>query len=736
MTRPPAPPGPPGPPATPGGVGAAGASPEPDRFSAFAGVFRPIALTILGAMLYLREGWLVGELGLAGALMVMAAAALITGTTALSLASIASNVRVRPGGAFAIIAQALGLEAGGAIGIPLYIAQAASVAMYIYAFGEAWAFLFPAHPSQLVNIVAFAGAAMLAWRSSGLALKAQGMMLFVVAAALLSALGGLFSAPALETPTLLGAGDGVTPVQAFAIFFPAFTGIMVGAGMSGSLGDPRRAIPRGTLMAWGTTLAIYLVFAFWYAAIAPPDELVANTTVMIDRAAVPSLVLAGLLISTLMAALSSLVAAPRLLQAMAEHGVVPWADWLKRTTDGGEPRNAVLATTVLAALGLLAGSLDAIAPVITSFFIMTYLAINGVVYVERVLGMISFRPSFPVPRFVPLLGASACLLGLSLSSPFGGVIEILFVVGIYVVLSRRQLETPWETVRSGIAVTLADWSARRAAHIERTERAWKPDLLVPVTGADQMEDLRPLVESLAQRAGSIRWLGLGLRDSLTDALPGTTADQLAAGHHATWARLRTDRYMAGVGLALDALQGALFPPNLVVVDEGRVSDDEISAYLSHCRDLSAGLALWLPHPDGSGLGRRELIDVWISDRSPDWSLQLHLANLDLPVLVGFLLAEAWGARLRLRMVVRDPDDRPAAKRFLRDLVNQARLPRDTTVHACTGAFDKALQSASSADLHLFGMPPAISKARLREIQGATGGSCLWLLDSGRESALA
>jgi solute carrier family 12 (sodium/potassium/chloride transporter), member 2 len=106
------------------------------------------------------------------------------------------------------------------------------------------------------------------------------------------------------------------------------------------------------------------------------------------------------------------------------------------------------------------------------------------------------------------------------------------------------------------------------------------------------------------------------------------------------------------------------------------------------------------------------------------------------VLVGFLLVEVWGAQLRLRMVVRDPDNRAAAKRFLQDLVDQARLPEDTTVHVGTGAFDDALRSARSADLHLFGMPPSISKARLREIQAATGGSCLWLLDSGRESALA
>ena len=709
---------------------------SPD-FGTFAGVFRPVVLTILGAMLYLREGWLVGEAGLAGALLVIVVGASITGLTAMSLASIASNVRVRPGGAFAIIAQALGLEAGGAIGVPLYIAQAASAAMYIYAFAESWGMLFPTHPPGWVAGIAFSGVALLAWRSSSLALKAQGVMLVVVAVALLSAAGGLFVAGPLHPPQWLGRSEGTGLVRLFAIFFPAFTGIMVGAGMSGSLADPRRAIPRGTLAAWGATTFVYVFFAVWYALVAPPAELSVERGVMIQHALVPGLVLAGLLSSTLMAALSSLVAAPRLLQAMAQHGVVPGARWLSSATASGEPRNAVLATTILAAGGLAAGSLDAIAPVITSFFIMTYLAINGVVYLELVLGMISFRPAFQVKPAIPLLGAGLCLLGLSLSSPFGGVVELLFVLAIYGVLTRRHLETPWETARSGITVNLAAWTARRAAHIERSERAWKPDLLVPVASTTQIDDLRPLVEALARRNGSIRWLGIGPRDDVPDHLARVVLAEADIDLYGSWTRLRTDRYMDGIGLAMDALRSGLFPPNLVVVDERKVEEAEITRYIEHCQALSVGLALWQPHPGAEGLlKQRAVIDIWLSDRSPDWQLQLHLANLDLPVLIGFLLSQAWGARLRLRTVVRSPTQREAGLRVLQELVDQARLPPDTSIHVSEGDFLAALREAADADLNLFGMPPTVSKARIAEIRDASGGSCLWLMDAGAASALA
>jgi len=710
---------------------------KPARFDTFSGVFRPVALTILGAMLYLREGWVVGEAGLLGALLVIAAAYAITGTTALSLASIASNVRVKPGGAFAIIAQALGLEAGGAIGIPLFIAQAASAAMYIYAFAEAWAYLFPAHSPMLVAGVGFAGVALLAWRGSGLAVKTQGVMVIVVAAALTSAALGLVDAP-LHRPTLLGAPEDIERVgllTLFAIFFPAATGIMVGAGMSGSLENPRRSIPRGTLLAWGTTLVIYSGFAVWYSLIASPEDLVGNKTLIIERAAVPALVLIGLLSSTLMAALSSLVAAPKLLQAMAAHGVVPGHRWLAKTTAGGEARNAVLATTGFAGLGLAAGSLDAIAPVITSFFVMTYMAINAVVTLEQQLGMISFRPAFRVPTAVPLVGLGLCLVALSVSSPFGGVLEILFVLAVYAMLSRQNLQTPWETVRSGVAVTLAAWAARKASHIEREERSWKPDLLVPVASRDQMADLRELVESLARRNGSIRWMGLGDRREMKDALPRLSQLQARDGLHVGWTHIRSARFMEAIGVAMDALHGDLFPPNLVLVDRRAVTEAEIAEYLTHCRDLSVGLALWLPHPDGR-LGAKRRVDVWLSDRSPDWTLQLHVTNLDLPVLVGLLLAEAWGATLRLRTVVRDPTQAESGRAFLKELIDQARLPPDTEVLVGTGNFVAALGAEPRADLHLLGIPPVVSAERLDELRDAAGASCLWLMDSGRESALA
>ena len=129
---------------------------EPKRFGTFTGVFTPTLLTILGVIMYIRVGWVVGTAGLLGAGAIMGLAILITTCTGLSLPSIATNTRIGDGGPYAIIAKSLGLEVGGAVGIPLYLTRPLGVAMYIFGFREGWLWLFPDHPPLLIDLLLLA----------------------------------------------------------------------------------------------------------------------------------------------------------------------------------------------------------------------------------------------------------------------------------------------------------------------------------------------------------------------------------------------------------------------------------------------------------------------------------------------------------------------------------------------------------------------------------------------------
>lgn len=224
----------------------------------FGGVFTPSILTILGVIMYLRFGWVVGNVGLFKTLIIVTLSTSITFLTSLSIASIATNSPVKIGGAYYMISRSLGIEIGGAIGIPLYLAQGFSVALYIIGFSESVVTIFPSLDIRLVSIIATLLLGTLALFSTKATIKVQFLILGVI---LLSLISFFFGKPLAEPQTQiwnLTAENRESFWKVFAVFFPAVTGIMAGVNMSGDLKDPAKSIPKGTFLAVGTGYIIYM----------------------------------------------------------------------------------------------------------------------------------------------------------------------------------------------------------------------------------------------------------------------------------------------------------------------------------------------------------------------------------------------------------------------------------------------------------------------------------------------
>ncbi len=431
---------------------------RPAKFGAFGGVFTPCTLTILGVILFLRLGHVVGQAGFVHAVGIILAANAITLLTGLSLSAIATNTRVRGGGAYYLISRSLGVEFGGAIGVVFFLAQAITVALYVIGFAEAVVGAIPAVPFSVraVATIVNVGVFLCVLVGAGWTIKVQYVILALVGAALASFYAGAASAFRLEAfgeGTSPGYVHGASLWTTFALFFPAVTGIMAGANMSGDLKDPGRMIPRGTLAAIGVTTAVYLTVAFLLAGARPREALVENNLILREIAAVPVLITAGVFAATLSSALSSMMGAPRILQAFARDDVLPWLKPFAHASGRQrEPRRAIVLTFAISQTCVTLGDLDTIAPLITMAFLITYGTLNLATYYESITRNPSYRPRFRYSHWsTALAGGVGCLVVMFLIAPVWASVGILLMAGLYKYVSLREIEARWGDARSGAA---------------------------------------------------------------------------------------------------------------------------------------------------------------------------------------------------------------------------------------------------------------------------------------------
>jgi solute carrier family 12 (sodium/potassium/chloride transporter), member 2 len=715
-------------------------------YGTFEGVFVPTAVTILGVVMFLRAGWVVGNAGFGGGLLVILLAFMITGTTALSLSSVTTNIRIGAGGAYSVISRSLGIEVAGSIGIPLFLAQTLAVTLYIFAFREGWQAIFPAHPALAIDLTVFGLVFAIAAISAKFSFRVQYVVLALLVAAFTSVAAGAFIEPFEEPLRLWGdfpgaPEDGFPGIGfwgVFAVFFPAVTGIMAGANMSGELRDPRRSIPRGTMAAIGVSLGVYLLLAYWFARIAPPDELVSNYTVIVDRSAWPPIVLAGLLGSAFSSALAALVGAPRILQALAAHRILPKAAALAHTSPRGEPRMAMLATAGIVLAALMLRELNAIAPLITMFFLIAYAMVNVVVLVEQQLGLVSFRPLLPIPPAVALVGTVGCVVAMFVINPVFSLVAVVIVLVVYGYLVRRQLTAPYGDVRSGLFHAIAEWGVKKATRLSGPDdRSWKPNLLVPVEDVDELRGTFRLIHDIASPKGALTIMGMAtgmraktMRDDL-ELARGQFRDEEV---FATASVIETPHYAEGFIAGMGALHGTIFRPNIVFLTMPETPDraDELREVVSRAPDYDLGIILFAEHPR-VGIGRRRAINVWV--RNPDWESAHEIAEVDLAVLLAYKLQKNWGGRIRLLTAAGSAQEKMEVTAELNRLIDLVRIPR-ADVYAITAPFDQAIDRAPQADISIFGLPIEIDFDEANRTMTQTRSSCLFVRGSGQESAVA
>jgi solute carrier family 12 sodium/potassium/chloride transporter 2 len=456
-------------------------------------VFVTSISTILGAILFLKFGWAVGNLGFLSVIGLIVIAHLVTIPTAFAVAEIATNQRVLGGGAYYILSRSFGLNIGAAVGVSLYLSQAISIAFYIIAFAEAFQPLqeffntnygIPIFDKRFISLPVLAIISIIVLiRGANLGMKALYLVATILALSLIMFFIGENPTPPVSNALYSGVNNPAGFFFVFTIVFPAFTGLAAGLGLSGDLKDPKVAIPRGTILATFIGFIVYVAVSYKLAISFSPEELAAegNNLIMQRLVSWGPIIPIGLAAASLSSALGSILIAPRTLQAIGADNILPSKlinrYFSKGVSHTNEPRNASLISIIIAFFFVSIGTIEFVAQIISMFFMVTYGAICLVSFLEHFAADPSYRPTFRSKWYISLIGALLSFwLMFKMNTPYA--VASLLIMGMiyYTITINKKEKKGFEKLFKGVIFQLSrqlQIVAQRAGK-EDSEINWRP----------------------------------------------------------------------------------------------------------------------------------------------------------------------------------------------------------------------------------------------------------------------
>lgn len=685
--------------------------------------------------MFMRTGFVVGYGGVWLALLILGLSKLITILTTFSLSAIATNIKMRGGGPYFMISRVLGPDIGGSIGTTLFLAQAVGVAFYVIGFTEAllstvipffdsrefWnmplnEFVRHYHLSQWIATAIASALFALTFKGADLVIKTQYAVLAILLLSVLSFLIGGFLAfdPSLFAQNQWASFDSdVGFWVAFAIFFPATTGITAGVNMSGDLKEPTRSIPWGTFAAIAFTTVIYVVQMVLLGGGASAQALQDNPFVTLKTMSVLSpLITAGVFAATISSALGSFLGAPRILQAMGKDRLLSVMTFFsKGEGPTNEPRRAT-ALAFLIAVGIIwMGDLNAVAEIISMFFLIAYGTINLSAFVESRSGNPSFRPRFRFFHWgVSLAGAIGCLVAMLKINETYALIALVITVLVFLFLNKQDIRTTFGDAKRGYVFSRTRKNLLLLENMALHPKNWRPKL-VAVT-QDSSADREML------RAGS--WIegGRGIY---------SVAEILVTEELELVSRLRQARVRE------EALRRMLRADKITAFSEVLATKDLNNGLEAFLQSYSLGglrpntFLLRLP-PSVEGASRdavfntidvasafdRNIVLCKPSQLSPSKAVrQIDLwwrgeRNGSLMALFSYILTlnpAFSGARIRILRIVNSDANAVTAKQQLDDLISHSRLEAAsaTVIQSPKAPMDIIVKESAGVDIVLLGI---------------------------------
>ncbi len=711
------------------------------KFSTFGGVFTPSILTILGVIMFMRAGFVIGQAGIYHALIMLAIAKTITLLTSFSISAIATNTEVKGGGAYYLISRTLGPEFGGTIGLALFFAQSLSVPFYILGFSEAlmvtvkeFSFLAWLGPvlESCYDYITFGTAIILfliVLRGAGGAIKIQYVIMVILFFSIAAFMTGaiLTFDPALFEKNW-SAGYTESSLNfwiVFAIYFPAVTGIMAGINMSGDLKNPTKSIPRGTFGAIVVGALVYGAQIVLCGGSVDRQTLTGNPYGSLLNLALFGggvVVALGVFAATLSSALGSFLGAPRILQSLAQDNILTPTKPFAKLSSGGEPRRALWLTFFITigvlywARGSSGGSaLNAVATIVTMFFLWTYGMMNAAAFVESFGQNPSFRPRFKMFHWMlAFLGAIGCVGAAFLIDPLAALGAIAVISALFYYVRKFVLKTSFGDARRGF------FYSRVRSYLFMLEQApmhaknWRPTMVVFIGNPESRLTLARYADWLGSGRGIIILVSLIIgklkvkieqRRHMIDALNDFIKKSKIQAFSQV---LITPHLDLGLNQLLQSASIGPLKPNLVILgwssDQSRTEFVVNHLHTAHTLNMS----LILLHDNGLPKFEKKVtkrIDIWWRGKE-NGSLMAILAYL-------ISLNHDWShVSIRFLRVVRQDESRQQAFDELKTLIEVSRMAATVNIIDSQKSFPEILYTYShDATVVFLGFQiPAVEKA--------------------------
>ncbi|VBB88909.1 Vacuolar membrane cation-chloride cotransporter (CCC), putative [Yarrowia lipolytica] len=486
-----------------------------EKLGTFSGVFMPTTLNVLSILMFLRFGFILGQVGILGMFALLVLSYAIDLLTTLSISAIATNGTVRGGGAYYMISRSLGPEFGGAIGVVFFFGQVLNAGLNVAgfcqpilsSFGQNAGGFFPEgywyEFFYATGVLLFCTS--ICMFGSGLFSQAGKVLFVILIVATVSVpLSVFFVKPFLVTKldiwymgpswdvfsdnllprfTTGAVGSDLPPGQMetftslFGVFFPATAGIFAGASMSGDLKRPSYSIPKGTLSGLGLTFILYAATILGMGVAIPRALLYKDISVIETVNLSKWLILFGEMSTSLFSSMVGVIGAAYVLQAIAKDALVPYTSFLASEING-LPIPAVFTTYILTQLTLFF-PLNRLATFITMAYLMTFVVTNLACFLLKIASAPNFRPSFKYfSSTTAFLGAVSCIASMFIADGWASIGAIVILAFLFILIHYVSPPKPWGDVSQALLYhQVRKYLLRlRQDHV----KFWRPQILLLV----------------------------------------------------------------------------------------------------------------------------------------------------------------------------------------------------------------------------------------------------------------